>query len=60
MTDMPFQIRPAPELSATARGSLPDAPLAMPTQRLEAEAGRGLAWLMAPWRLLRLPLSRGV
>lgn len=59
MTDLSARFPLDPDLSAVARGALPDAPLAMPTQVLEAPRGRWLAALTAPLRLLHLP-SRGV
>lgn len=59
MTDLPMQFRPDPDLSGQARGVLPDAPLAMPTQCLERPSHGWAELLTAPLRLLRLPLSRG-
>lgn len=66
MTQIPVHFRADPDLHATPdlsgsrRGALPDAPLAMPAQKLESAGAGWLDWLTAPLRLLRLPLSRGV
>ncbi len=60
MTDLPVYFRPDPALTTAARRALPDAPLAMPAQRLESGAAFWLDLLTLPLRLLRLPLSRGV
>lgn len=60
MTDLPVYFRPDPAQTTAARGAVPDAPLAMPAQRLESSNSIWFELLTLPLRLLRLPMSRGV
>jgi hypothetical protein len=50
MTDLSARFPLASELAVAPRGALPDAPLAMPVQRLEPAGGllRRLGALLAP------------
>ena len=50
MTDLSARFPSDAPLALAPRGALPDAPLAMPTQRLESDGGtlRRLAALLAP------------
>ena len=59
MTDLSERFAPGSGIPVVQRGSLPDAPLVMPTQMLESSRRGWVTVLVAPLRLLLMP-SRGV